>query len=418
MSVVMVGLKKFIPALFVALLMMSAAVFAADDGEVRVGLRDGGITSAALTGESGLEFSDAATGEALYTAAPGETVSVSLSGGGFAAEGRFAASGKELAVRSEGPIAYDGQRYRGRFLLKNGGGKMSVINIIHMDEYLYSVLGKEMSDSFPMEALKAQAICAKNFVWGEEGRHGGDFDVCATTHCQVYSGVSGESEATRTAVDAVSGKAAYYDGEIVPLYFFATSGGATESVENVWGYAAPYLRSVPDPDEPADKASRYTWTVELTAGEIKEKLASAGVDIGDITAVTVDETTPSGRALSLTFTGTNGTHTVRKSACRSILGFNSQWFTVDGGSVMIAVGGAVQGGSVLTGSGLARLDGRSVLTSGGVVAFSGGSGDYTFNGRGYGHGVGMSQWGAYGMAMAGYDYEEILEHYFTGIYIR
>ena len=193
--------------------------------------------------------------------------------------------------------------------------------------------------------------------------------------------MNSESPNIKAAVDAVSGQAAHYAGDLVQLYFFATSGGATEDVSNVWGSVSPYLVSVPDPYEPADRASRYTWSTVLTSWEIQSKLADKGIYIGEITNVTVDEVTPAGRALTLTITGTEGSHTVRRESCRTILGLSSQWFTVN-----------------------------PYYDEAGTLCFA-------IDGRGYGHGVGMSQWGAYGMAMQGFSYVDILVHYFPGISI-
>ena len=226
------GLKRlvFVLGVFLASLLAAISVSAEDNTMVKVGLKYGNnaVTAASFSGENGLSFYNAVTGELLYFASPGETVALAKSGSGFGSEGKFTADNVTLlSVISvdRAPISYDSQKYRGYFLLdRSGGGNITVINIVHMDNYLYSVLGKEMSSSFPQEALKAQAICAKNFVLGEEGRHSG-FDVCNTTHCQVYSGVSGESAETIAAVDAVSGKAAYYNGKIVPLYFSPQAAG-------------------------------------------------------------------------------------------------------------------------------------------------------------------------------------------------
>lgn len=411
-----INMKKLVFVLCLILgLCLSGGAYA-EETMIQVGL--GNASSATFSGENGLSFFNAGTGDLLYFAAPGESVTVDAD---FRADGKFAADIELMSIASvnRAPISYNGSGYRGYFLLIKDGGSFKVINYVHTDNYLYSVLGKEMSSSFPQEALKAQAICAKNFVLGEKGRHKG-YDVCATTHCQVYSGVSGESDATRAAVDAVSGKVAYYNGEIVPLYFFATSGGATESVKNVWGMDVPYLQSVSDPYEPADRALRHTWTVTLTAEEVRNKLSGKGVNIGDITSITIDETTGSGRVLALTFHGTSGSHTVRRETCRTILGLNSQWFTIASGD-LVATTGPVGGNAVITGNGIQSLEGYSILSANGVSLFSGLASPakvFTINGRGYGHGVGMSQWGAYGMAEQGYSYEDILTHYFTGIHIE
>lgn len=373
-------MKKLLFA-FLLVLGLAFALNASADDMLSVYLED--ADTAGFTGENGLTFYNAVTGQWLYTSAPGETVTVSGQNWGFTAAGKFNAGAEKLSVISayQAPISWNGRKYRGYFRLDRKGGMFSVVNFVHMDNYLYSVLGREMSESFPQEALKAQAICAKNFALGERGRHG-DYDLCATTHCQVYSGVDAESYATVAAVAAVSGQAAYYGGNIVPLYFFATSGGCTEDVKNVWGSDIPYLKSVQDPYEPIAQASNWGWSEVMTADEIEDKLASEGIYVGDLTDIHADGIAPTGRITALTFTGTAGRHTVYRESCRTVLGLKSQWFWIE-----------------------------PWYNDYGALVF-------TVSGRGWGHGVGMSQWGAYGMAQAGFNYIDILTHYFPGIYVQ
>ncbi len=395
---------------------------------VWVGINYGGsaVRSAVFKSDYGLNFYNAVTGETLYRSGPGEAVDVRPSGGGFAAEGKFAAEAVgELSVQSvnKTPITYNSSAYRGYFFLRRDGGAIETLNPLPMTQYISSVLGREMSPSFPAEALKAQAVCARNFVLGEKGRHKG-FDVCATTHCQVYSGTDAEHDSTVAAAESVSGVTAKYNGEIVPLYFFATSGGKTESAENVWGYASPYLVSVDDPYEPQDLASHYSWNVTLTGEELGQRLANHGCNIGDVTEITVDETTPSGRVNKMTLRGTGGSKTLVREDCRTMIGSDKiygRMFTVSGDGEargLMTTAGPLYDGLVLTANGTAPMAGRSVLSAAGTGEISGSSvygRSFTFTGRGYGHGVGMSQWGAYGMAKRGYDYIDILKHYFTGI---
>ena len=159
---------------------------------------------------------------------------------GFAAMGKFDGSGIpkiSLQPQNGNFIICDGKPYRGYiYLERRENGELLLINYVGTDDYVSSVLGKEMSYSWPIEALKAQAVCARNFVLCRGNVHKGyGFDVCATTHCQVYGGVESEHENTRRAVNETKGVLAKYNGQVVALYFFATSGGKTESVENVWG---------------------------------------------------------------------------------------------------------------------------------------------------------------------------------------
>ncbi|MCH5186753.1 MAG: SpoIID/LytB domain-containing protein [Oscillospiraceae bacterium] len=423
-------MKKLIFVFCLIALCLIAPAAMADDF-VWVGLKYGSsaVSSAAFRSDYGLNFYNAVTGDLLYTSGPGETVNVGESGAGYASDGKFyAPEVVKLSIQSvnKTPITYNSSQYRGYFFLDRSGGHITVINPVSMDQYLYSVLGREMSSYFPAEALKAQAICAKNFVLGEEGRHQG-FDVCTTTHCQVYTGVDAEAESTVAAVEAVSCKTARYNGKIVPLYFFATSGGKTESAENVWGFAVPYLQMVDDPFEPQDRASHYSWTTTMTGDEIGSRLAAKGYNIGTVTEITIEETTPSGRVQRMTLKGAGGSKTLTGDNCRTVIGADKLYgrmFTVraDGEARgIMTTAGPLWGGVVLTASGTAPMAGGSILSAAGVSEYAGNSASgsvFTFTGHGYGHGVGMSQWGAFGMAEQGYNYIDILKHYFTGITVE
>ena len=407
----------------------SMSVYASEyKSEISVGLRYGENNLNAMTVSSvpGVGIYNAETGETLYISQPGEEVYIQMGSTGFAAIDKFDASfiTKISIQSSDNIVSFDGKKYRGYIRAeRTNNGELLVLNYVGTDEYVSSVLGKEMSYTWPIEALKAQAVCARNFVLCRNSAHKNyGFDVCATTHCQVYGGVESEHENTRRAVEETKGVLAKYEGKVVGLYFFATSAGQTEDVENVWGSPYGYLKSVPDTYENPQKASRYTWTQKLTRTEIEEKLKNAGVDIGNLKKITIDSKTSSGRVTGMTFYGTNGTHTVKREKCRTILGLYSQKFTVtaDGSRAIVTTSGKASAPLyTLTSGGVKPLSGYSVLTANSQLSYIDtnveNAQSYTIDGGGYGHGVGMSQWGARGMAEAGFTYDQILKHYFTGI---
>ncbi len=420
----------FIFFLMLFAVMSCSAVYASDyRGEVAVGLIYGNTSKNSVTVASsgGAVVYNAETGAALYTSAPGEEIYIEMGSTGFIAAGKFDGSGMpkiSVQPQSGATVMCNGTEYRGYiYVERRSGGDLLVINYVGTDDYVSSVLGKEMSYSWPKEALKAQAVCARNFVLCRGNAHKNyNFDVCPTTHCQVYGGVASEHENTRQAVNETKGVLATYNGKIVALYFYATSGGRTEDVENVWGSPYGYLKAVDDPYENPEKASKYTWTETFTPGEIEEKLKAAGINIGALKNITVDSKTASGRVTGMTFYGTSGEHSVKLEKCRTVLGLYSQKFTVNSGSnaTLMTTGGAavlplyastnigdrpLAGYSVLSGNGI-----KSVIKLDSVPAKS-----YTITGGGYGHGVGMSQWGARGMAENGFTYDQILHHYFTDI---
>ena len=423
----------YITILLSMLLLACQYVSAAEyRSEISVGIKYGQNSGNSFTVSSanGVNVYDAVSGVLLYTASSSESVYVEMGSTGFASWNKFDASGRSkisLQPINGGTIFCDGVEYRGYiYAERRSNGQLLIINYVGIDDYVSSVLGKEMSYTWPMEALKAQSVCARNFVLtrGSTHREYG-FDVCPSTHCQVYGGVKSEHPNTRRAVEETSGVIATYKGELVGLYFFATSGGVTEDVENVWGGKYGYLRSVDDPYENPDKASRYTWNVTYTKAQIEEKLANAGVNIGELKSITINSVSDSGRVLEMTFNGTSGSHTVKREKCRTILSLYSQKFTIqgEGSSSVITTSGvapgtlyAISSYGVTSECGNTAISGNGTISnvnSGLITADS-----YVIYGGGYGHGVGMSQWGARGMAENGFTYDQILHHYFTDIVLE
>lgn len=424
-------MKRMLIGVLCMLAMLTAGICADASeyrSEVKVGLKYGAAagTETAAASQGGLNIYNAATGELLYSAASGESVIIQMGSTGFASQNKFYAEGiAKISVQPQNgaTIWSDGKEYRGYiFLERKTDGTMTVMNVLGTDDYTASVLGKEMSYSWPIEALKAQAVCARNFVLCRGSAHKDyGFDVCTTTHCQVYGGVASEHANTRRAVSETKGILATYEGKVVPLYFFATSGGRTEDVENVWGSSLGYLRGVDDPYENPEKASRYTWSVRMTKGEIEEKLAKAGINVGSLSKITVDSVSAAGRVTQMTFHGSSGSKSVQREKCRTVLGFYSQKFTVTpemSNGIFTTSGYAGLPLFAMSQSGMQAVAGYNAVTAGGAAYVSGRVGDadtYIFNGGGYGHGIGMSQWGARGMAESGFSYDAILKHYYTGI---
>lgn len=263
---------------------------------------------------------------------------------------------------------------------------------IPFEDYVKGVVAGEMPSSFEPEALKAQAVAARTYSLSKAIRSGsgGNPDhpsapVCDDIHCQVYRSPdelarlkSAEWMATgwpkiRQAVDSTKGQLMYYQGSLVeqPL-FHSSSGGKTENSEDVFASAVPYLRSVDSPYETA--APHQNEQVEIALSEFKQKIKQTypNKNLGNVNADTVRilERSDGGRVAAIQV----GNLTLKGREIRDIFGLRSANFTV-----------SVQGSSIL------------VIT------------------EGYGHGVGMSQWGANGMAQAGYNYIDILKHYYTGV---
>ena len=328
--------------------------------------------------------------------------------------------------------------YYGSFLMyRNSSGKLNLINLVSVQDYLKGVVPYEMSNGWPLEALKAQAVAARNYLYQNMNKHRSEgFMVCDGTHCQVYGGTTKAGTNSDAAVDQTDGMVLTYAGKLAELYYHASSGGYTENAENVWFAAVPYLTAVESPYEDLDNAAYGRWSTTLTKEEVRSKLVAGGYTIGEIESFYVSKFTDAGNVYSVTATDTEGRSiTISKETVRIKLSpyVHSQRFTITGsgggssssvyarsssGTSNIADGAFTA--SVISGSGeVSKMnkDTVSVVTQSGsgFVSRTGGSGDtYTISGTGFGNNVGMSQEGAKGMALQGYTFEQILTHYFRG----
>ncbi len=429
---------------------------AGSDTILRVGLYYGSTALSSVTLESsgGFAFGSmngTAFSPAQSTAASGITVKADETGftvtdasGGAV----YASSGDTLAIHPSGGLTTCKEyRYYGDFVLKqSAAGSLTVLNYVALDDYVKGVLPHEMTPSWPAEALKAQAVCARSFALGNLNKHKSlGFDLCNTTNCQVYRGADRATAASDAAVDETAGQYLMADGKLAVGYYFSSDGGATESNENVWGGdPISYLRGVKDPYEDVTAAYNGSWSVTLSAAEVAAKLAAAGYSIGTVADVRVTGRTATDNVKEVTVTDTSGqTVVLTNSKVRTVFGLNSIRYTISGGGsasldVGLYAGSAQKGGipyvpgvagnsvqGLITGSAF----GKTMLSAAGNVIEAAAHGKklastasaspdgFTFTGTGWGHNVGMSQYGAYAMAKQGFSYDEILKFYFTGITI-
>jgi len=259
-----------------------------------------------------------------------------------------------------------------------GNGKLTVVNILGIEEYVMGVCACEMTESWPLEALKAQAVAARTYVQklisNSIYHYTCGFDVTADTYCQAYLGKTGVGERIREAAESTANQYLTYNGKLIDALYSAADGGATESNENVYGTGAyPYLVGVFDPFESAAaKINPYsTWSVTMTPAQLGSRLGIGPVETVDVTE------SDTGNVIKLDFVSTTGQKaTVIRDSCRTVLGLKNIRYSVS----------------------------RSE------------DGNFVFEGSGFGHNLGMSQWGAY--AMAKYfekDYQTILGFYYTKV---
>jgi len=334
----------------------------------------------------------------------GQLMNVAVSRGEFAIEGRrFAA--REITISPDEPFTFviDGNEFRGKLLLKANvdGLTFEAINIVPLEPYLTGVVGAEMPDRWEAEALKAQAIAARTYCLYNKKKFGytRDWDVARTQASQVYLGLRGESASVRRAVSETSGEvlmceqaglpgAGASGEELFPAYFSSSCGGHTEDAKNVFGDSfrplcgvdCPYCRAVARPDVffwPMVQFDKRPVTIAL---QRKYPQLNGLGEIANISVVKQSDYSDFSRITMVNLTGTNG-----KS---EFLRGEDLRLTID------PAGNRIRSIACK----IAFIDGK--------VAF--------LAGRGFGHGVGMCQCGAQGMAMQGKTASEILSHYYPG----
>ncbi len=275
-------------------------------------------------------------------------------------------------------LSKDGKRYsryRGEFLLKSINFQIMPINLVQAEEYLYSVVPSEIGYNFEPEAIKAQAIAARSYLYHSLLSKKYNYcDLLDTVDSQVYLGFDRENGKITELVNETANLIMVYNGEAINALFHSTSGGRTANNEDVWpnGTPLPYIRSVVDKGN-GDESPRQTWEFTISKKDLSKKI---GFTVNKIEIVErVD-----GRVKYIMLRGSNKSKKVTGNEFRSILGYNKLF------STMFSV--------------------KDIGSS------------FYFKGNGSGHGLGMPQWSANGMAKKGKKYEEILKYYYSGVDIE
>ncbi|MFH0948234.1 MAG: SpoIID/LytB domain-containing protein [Elusimicrobiota bacterium] len=295
---------------------------------------------------------------------------------------------KIIPRKSDKKITVDGKKFRGNIILKiNGKRKLTVINELGIEEYVCGIMTKEVSPNWSVESLKAQAVVARTFAIKNLGKHGNNgFDLCAGTHCQVYGGFDSEDERSNKAVHDTAGEVLKYKGVIVNALYHSSCGGRTEDVRNVWNDSMPDSRQSGKTTNSeyltgvkcgfCEKDKWYNWSASILLKTVGYNLRSAGYKVGDIQKIKTVEHTLSGRIKEILIEHSKGELWLRSNRFRMAMNPN-----------------------------IIRSTNWTVRIKNGVAYF---------RGHGWGHGVGMCQWGAKGMAEDGWDYKKILKHYYRG----
>jgi stage II sporulation protein D len=272
----------------------------------------------------------------------------------------------------DGLVYIDKQWFRGAVEVKSASDGLLAVNQLPMEEYLYGVATSEMPQSWPLEAIKAQAVAARSYAFFQmKHRQDKPYDLGDTPAWQVYEGVQGESQKSIQAVDTTRDEVLTCRGQLAEALYHASSGGQTDNG------GRSYLRSV--------QAPNYRWQVSVTPEQLKPWTQG----LGELLQVTPNEISAAGRANSLKIVGTKGTRTIDADPVRIGLNLLSGRFQI------AAVRPPFMGAAL-------------------VGADQTPASSFTFEGKGWGHGYGMSQWGAQNRAASGWKYHKILSHYYQG----
>jgi stage II sporulation protein D len=216
--------------------------------------------------------------------------------------------------------------YRGWLELRPGSSGLNVINAVGLEQYVAGVIGNEAIPSWPAEALEAQAVATRGYAITTSKDSNGGFDQYSDTRSQVYRGVAGETPQTNKATNATAGEVMTYDNDPITTYFFSTSGGHTENVENVWKGATPepYLVGV---DDPYDDISPYhRWgPIRMSTATATQRLGS--LVKGTLRKIVVNQRGTSPRIVKATVVGTRGSTVVTGDQLRSAFALRDTWMT-------------------------------------------------------------------------------------------
>lgn len=314
------------------------------------------------------------------TIAPDKTLTFRASGDQLKlGDQRFTRSVLIAAYRPGAWIAVNGRRYRGYILVRPAGKSLiDVIEQSDMDDYLYGVLPKEVGDQWPMEALKAQAVAARTFALANIGKfESRGYDVTNDVMSQVYGGADSERPRTNAAVDETRGKILVDDdGKPIHAFFHSSCGGKTEDPRYVWrsmDHEVPYLAV--RRDSYCGEDPYFNWARSISEPALRKKLRAAGYRVEEITKIRIVERTPSGRVATFKIYSSSKKVEIRGSEFRMTVGADT-------------------------------------VRSTKITRIKNTGGAFRFEGQGWGHGVGLCQYGARGRAKDGHTYDRILSFYY------
>ena len=367
---------KFLLSFFLLVISCSlsaANTFAQSRDEIRVMIIQDILT---LNVKVGGAYEIASPGEdkVLYQGRDLKTTITTYKNSILIGEKSFNADKILIAAKDGNMIIINDRAFRGNILLiKENNGLLTAINRISLEDYIRGILYHEVSHYWPMEALKAQAIVSRSYArYSMQANKFKEFDATDDVYSQVYGGSRSERYRTNQAVDETIGRVIVFEGKVIPAYFHATCAGHTEDASLLWnvnlaplkGVACGFCKGSP----------HFNWHEVIFSGEIREALVNAGYKSGVIKEIVLLGRDGSGRITNLKIINTKNDLIISAKDFRNIIGpdlIRSTNFKVN------------------------------------IIGT-----DVVFEGVGWGHGVGLCQWGAYFMAKNGSTAEEIIKYYY------
>ena len=275
--------------------------------------------------------------------------------------------------KGKGEFQFEDVRWRGKVQVNRRGSQLQLIAVLDMESYVAGVVNAEVLPGWPEASLKAMAVAARTYThWRRASRRKADWDVTADVSSQVYRGGEARRPVLR-AVSATRGQILRYGGKPAATYYHACAAGRTVPAQEVWGRSYPYLKSVVSPDL---ACNRVNWDSRLATSDAGRRLG-----LGTLVKAKIIAFQPSGRVKSVRMWGRSGKKDFKVQDLRKALG----WDVVRSSDFRLRVAN----GKILV-----------------------------IRGHGSGHGVGMSQWGARGLALKGKDYAQILAHFYPGTVLK
>jgi stage II sporulation protein D len=298
---------------------------------------------------------------------------------GLTVQGRPTELQELIASSSGGDIHFNDFAVGGLLHVLLVRDSLRLINELDLEEYLKGVVPVELSPAWNPEALKAQAVIARTYALHQrQANPGREYDLLATTADQVYGGRGKEQPSSNQAVAETRGLVLTFEGELILSAYHSTSAGPTEDAAEIWGMDLPYLKGVSCPFD--QNSPYYQWNKSFLMDAVQASFSKEGYAIGTIASVTPFRWTEAGRISQIRLLHSQGELIVKAEDLRRIMGYTelpSTRFRIE------KIGREMQ-----------------------------------IQGHGYGHGVGLCQWGAKEMAEMGYRYDKILKYYYPGVHVE